>query len=148
MSDLFIQFGENLRVVPAIHHRIPFSQLLVLGLSGEWQPEVVAVELPASIKSPVLKALTMRSSGQLLVARRMEEWLSTTSLDSMTGMQHTKEVCDATRHAILSARKWALTNFRIRPGATREEWSSQIGADYEPAVLIFGKCEGGLRSSL
>jgi len=57
MSELFIKYGENLRVVPIFHHRIAFAQLISRGLAGSWKPDVVAVELPNSIREAFSRVL-------------------------------------------------------------------------------------------
>lgn len=47
---------QNIRFVPIVHQRVTFAER-VRTAAMAWQPDVIAVELPASIKKPVLEGV-------------------------------------------------------------------------------------------
>ena len=86
MSNAFISYGPNLRVLPIIHHRIVFSQLLISGLADAWRPEVLAIELPSSVSAAIIQGLARKVlRGSLWVGRRVRDAVEATSLNQLTG---------------------------------------------------------------
>ncbi|MDR3403461.1 MAG: hypothetical protein P4L99_13270 [Chthoniobacter sp.] len=137
MSDLFLKYGAHLRVVPVLHGRIAFSQLITRGLKGNsWQPDVIAVELPASIKGAVMHGLKSRGTGQFWVGRRIEEMMEVTPVSALTGYQHTWESLAATIEVLLDARRYASEKSRLRPNCPLAEWLTVQEKGFEPFVVL------------
>lgn len=145
MTSRFLTYGDQLRVVPAIHRRLAFSQLIDVGLREEtWKPDAVAVELPPSFRDGVLEGLSRDQQGPLWVGKRVQETVARVPLSELTSFQHTRHSSEATIDAILQARRWALPRLARPPLAAERDWVSDVGAGHEPVVFISGALRGKL----
>lgn len=122
MSDHFLHYGTNLRVVPCIHARIGFSILVNHGLAEDgWRPDVVAIELPPSIGETVANNMHHVGVGPLWVGKRVKEYLETFPASLLTGYQHTPRACRATTQVLLDARRFARDRLKIAPACAMED---------------------------
>ena len=139
MSNAFIQYGDNLRVVPVFHNRISFSLYIVNNLNRmTWNPDVIAVELPPSFKEPIEEGLGLQSPGPLWIGKRIRERLETTPINQMSGLSHTDEANQATIRLLLDARRYAYNKGQIvaPPSCTIDEWLTQHDRGFDPVVII------------
>lgn len=143
MSNRFIAFGENLRVVPTLHYRIAFSLLVSRGLAEDgWVPDTIAVELPPSLREPICEGLAMTEPGPLWVGKRVKEKLERFPFNDLTGYQHTLEASQATARILLDARRFALPRLKAPPNCHPDEWLNRHDAGFEPLVIV---CDDTIR---
>lgn len=139
MSEGFIRYGSQLRVLPYLHHRIAFSIFLRRNLPETgWRPDVLALEITPSLGEPIRKAIELVGIGPIVVGKRIEDWLNRWPTSSLSGLSHTRRSSAATARVLLDARRFALSHLSRPIECDEQRWLREADFGFDPFVIVCG----------